>query len=164
MRSVELQTELVTHLDAEVACLADLEGCLLDEQQALRRLEVENLLAIAARKTAIVTHQAFLGSARAALLARGDSDGAASCLSAWVRAASPDAREAIEARRERLAELVRRVQRLQAMNEAYAETGRQTVERALARLVRRRAGADTTYGSDGRVHAHDGRRVVREQG
>jgi flagellar biosynthesis/type III secretory pathway chaperone len=70
MRSTEIPTELLSHLDAEVACLAELEACLLDEQSALRRLEVDSLVAIAARKGAIVEQQSFLSSRRARLLAQ----------------------------------------------------------------------------------------------
>ncbi|MCK6572149.1 flagellar protein FlgN [Myxococcota bacterium] len=164
MRSTENLEELLSHIDAEVDCLVELESCLLSEQVALRRLDAEGLLAAATRKAQIVDRQFGLSTRRAELLDALLGPDEPRCLSAMLhRAASAD-HAGLVARRTRLEALVRRVQRLQAMNQAYAETGRQTVSGALARLLRRRAGPEAVYGADGRVHAPDGRRVVREQG
>jgi hypothetical protein len=164
MRSTENLEELLSHLDAEVECLVELEACLLSEQVALRRLDIEALLATAARKANAVEQQAFLAGQRGGILSKVLGPDDPRCISAVTVRVNDIEKATLEARRAKLESLVRRVHRLQAMNEAYAETGRQTVSGALHRLVRRRAGPDATYGSDARVHAHGGRRVVREQG
>jgi len=164
MRSTENLEELLSHIDAEVDCLVELESCLLSEQVALRQLDGDALLAAATRKAQIVDRQAAMGARRGQLLEAVLGPDDPRCLSAVLHRAAPAEQAGLTARRSRLEALVRRVQRLQAMNKAYAETGHQSVTSALARLARRRAGSEVVYGADGRVHAPDGRRAVREQG
>lgn len=155
---------LKAHLEREAVCLASMEALLLREQQALRTLDAAALTALARQRAEAVEAHTFLAHGRKALLCALAPESPPANLSA-VRTLLPvGAQDELARLQQTLAALVQRVQRLQSMNEAYAETGRQTVERALTRLVRRRAGPETTYGADGRVNARSAAGGVREQG
>lgn len=155
---------LKAHLEREAECLGSMETLLLREQQALRTLDAAELTTLARQRAEAVEAHAFLARGRKALLTAIAPEAPPANLSA-VRSSLTGGEQVDLARlQQSLAALVQRVQRLQAMNEAYAETGRQTVERALTRLIRRRTGPETTYGADGRVNARSAGAGVREQG
>lgn len=153
---------LCAYLDGEETHLAALESLLREEQGALRRLDVSALGAVASAKAErVAAHQAHAAGRAAALTRCAPADTGPRSLSALSAFASDDQRERLDARRRALAALVRRVQALQAMNEAYARTGRGVVESALTRLHRRQGAPVATYGADGRVR---GRAANAERG
>lgn len=160
----EAWSSLVAHLESEAAALSALESILVEESAALRKLDAATLLPLARRKAEIVEGHLHLAQARQERLTACRPGDPPAHLSALFPELDPTQRESGLELQDRIRTLVRRVQNLQAMNQAYAETGRQTVETALGRLARRRAGSETTYGASGRVQSPAGGPRVREQG
>jgi len=160
----EAWSSLLAHLEAEAEALSTLESILLEESASLRKLDAALLLPLARRKAEVVEGHLHLAKSRPNRLAACRPANPPDHLSALF----PDMDEAQRAQaaelQGRLRALVQRMQRLQAMNEAYAETGRQAVDAALGRLSRRRAGGETTYGATGRVQVPARGPQVREQG
>lgn len=164
MVGTEAFRALTAHLDREIACLESLESLLTQEQRALRRLEAATLIELAERRSRVVETHLHLARERGAVLGACVPGGAPGHLSALFPQLEPEQRAALVACQATLGELVRRVHSLQAMNEAYARTGHQTVDQALTRLTRRRAGVESTYGANGRVSTRPSAFAVREQG
>lgn len=164
MVGTEAFRALTAHLDREIACLASLESLLSEEQRALRRLEAAVLIELAERRGRVVETHLHLARQRAQVLGDCAPGEAPGHLSALFPRLDADQRRTLEGLQASLAALVRRVHSLQSMNEAYARTGQQTVDQALTRLTRRRAGTESTYGANGRVVARPSAFAVREQG
>lgn len=155
---------LKAHLELEAERLATMENLLTLEQRALRSLDAAALFSIAQRRAEALEAHAFLARERGALLEACVPSLRPPNLSALKPHLTPPEQSELVALQEALGSLVRRVHGLQGMNEAYAQTGRQTVERALVRLVRRRAGPETVYGANGRVTGRGPGAGVRERG
>lgn len=164
MVGTEAFRALTAHLDREIACLESLESLLTQEQRALRCLDATTLIELAERRSRVVETHLHLARSRGPVLEACAPGAAPGHLSALFPHVGSDQRAELVARQTTLAELVRRVHSLQAMNEAYARTGHQTVDQALTRLTRRRAGAESTYGANGRVATRPSVFAVREQG
>ena len=164
MVGTEAFRALTAHLDREIACLESLESLLTQEQRALRRLEAATLIELAERRGQVVENHLHLARQRGQVLDACAPKGTPGHLSALFPDLDPVQRQVVTEVQATLADLVRRVQALQAMNEAYARTGKHTVDLALKRLTHRRAGAESVYGANGRVVARPSAIAVREQG
>jgi flagellar biosynthesis/type III secretory pathway chaperone len=164
MVGTEAFLALTAHLAREIACLESLESLLTLEQRALRRLEATTLIELAERRSRVVETHLHLARERGVVLGACVPGAAPGHLSALFPHLEPDQKATLVTCQATLGDLVRRVHSLQAMNEAYARTGHQTVDQALTRLTRRRAGAESTYGANGRVATRPSAFAVREQG
>ncbi len=163
MIPTECWNALIAHLRLEADRLAELLRLLEEERAALRRLDGEQLTTLARQRIAVIESHQHLTLDRLVRLGDCAPEVAPQTLSGLAPFLDPQQATDMAAMRDELSTLVRRVQELQRMNEAYAETGRQTISHALSRLTRKRAGPEATYGANGRFAAH-GQSLLRREG
>jgi flagellar biosynthesis/type III secretory pathway chaperone len=156
-------TALLDALALEAEHLEQLNGLLLEEAAALRRLDRALLERLSPRLEACVVAHLELAKRRDAALRGLLPDAASPSLSMVVgRGVDPSGRTA--ALLLQLRGLVRGVQRLRAANEAYALTGRSAIEERLTRLHQRAASRAPTYGPRGRISGHGVGPRLRDRG
>ncbi len=141
---------LVSHLEAEEACLTEMVRLLEDEADALRHMRHAELAGYSESKLAVAeTHQALVCQRNACIATIAPSETRPHNLTD-VRRVLGDEGDTLAGNQRRLRALCDRVGRLRAHNMALADMGRRRVDESLRALRARR---NPVYRGDGRLHA-----------
>ena len=145
---------LCRHLDRERQCLSDLAQLLDEEADALRRMALTELEAIAHRKEVLLNEQGTLGRERIAILSSCSSDSAPCTLAYAIEKASPALADNLSRVRHDLLALADAIKIQNTRNQTFAQTGHGLVTGLFRIIGLGRINRKSTYAANGRISDH----------